>query len=324
MDPTLARYPFLEAAREAVTERGSSLEEVLGTSGRSAVLDRALERIHRALSGETVGTPRTDHEVELLSYPVARIVVSLVDDPRVTDRYVRAEARSATDRLADEDDLTTADLLEEFGVETREREGGRYVSVLDYLTLVGVLEEQRWRLVNRQLDDGWVAVTDTERTRLVEAGVRQRVGRDLPLSVPPPVTTRLEAAVDEIHRAIGSVQLPESVPVVDPAAFPPCMGTLVDRVEGDEALSPTSRYALAAFLTSLGLTPEELNRVIEEPIPEDLTAMAAAVAGEEGPTQFPPGTCETMVALGDCVNPDDLCETIEHPLSYYDERLADQ
>lgn len=323
MDPTLARYPFLEAARSAVTERGSSLEEVLGSSGRSAALDRALERIHRALSGDTVGQPRTDHEVELLSYPLARIVVSLVDDPRVTDRYVRAEARSATERLDEEDadGLDRDELLDEFDLDIRQTEAGQAVAVLDYLTLAVDLDDSRWQLVNRQLRDGWVPVGDDELRHLLEAAIRQRVGRDLPLTVPDEVAERLDEAVDEVQRAIGAVHLPAEVPVIDPAAFPPCMVNLVERVEAEEALPPTSRYALAAFLTSLDLAPEELNRVIEEPIPEALTEMAAAVGGDEGPTQFPPGTCETMVAYGDCVNPDELCATIEHPLEYYVERL---
>ena len=44
-----------------------------------------------------------------------------------------------------------------------------------------------------------------------------------------------------------------------------------------------------------------------------------------------PPSCAAMVEYGDCVDTDDLCETIQHPLSYYgaslertpDDRLVD-
>lgn len=327
MDPTLARYPFLEAARDAVTAADSSLEELLGGTGRSAAVDRAIERIERAIAGEQVGPPRHDHEVELLSYPLARIIVSLVDDRRVTSRYVSAEARSAIDRLVDgqqhdpDGGFSITDLLDEFDIDAVRVEDGHEVAVTDYLGLATELDEERWRLVNQPLANGQVLVADDDLPGLLEAAVRRRVGLDLPLAVPDDVAERLDDAVDEVEEAIGTVRLPESFPVIDPAAFPPCMSHLVEQVEAGQSLARSGRYALASFLTSLGLAPDGLNRVIEPPVPDELIEMARAVGGEEGPTQFPPGTCETMVAYGDCVAPDELCERIEHPLEYYHERV---
>lgn len=331
MDPTLARYPFLYAAREAVTESGSSLEAILGEEGRSAAVDRALDRIEHALSGDTIGDPRRDDEVELLSYPLARIIVSLVDDRRVTNRYVQAEGRTAAERFqsdigrdqTESDRLDHTMIFEEFDLEARPADDGFNLAVVDYLSLSGELSDERWHLVNRGLDEGWVPISESEFPRLLEAAVRQRVGRDLPLTVPDEIANRLAEAVAEIKTAVGAVRLPETFDVVDPAAFPPCMDALIERAEAGEDLSPSSRYALTSFLTSLGLTAEELNRVIEEPVDEQLIEMAKAVSGDEGPTQFPPGSCETMVAYGDCVNKDDLCATIDHPLEYYEERLED-
>lgn len=331
MDPTLARYPFREAAREAVTESGSSIEEILGTGGRSAAVDRALDRIDRSLASDTVGPPHRDPEVELLSYPLARIIVSLVDDPRVTSRYVRAEGRTAAERFEADRDRGETDgfvagfdaAFAEFDVAVRDLDGAPAVAVLDYLPLARELPGDGWRLVNRQLADGWISVGEDELSPLLEAAVRRRVGRDLPLPVPEAMAERLADAVAEVEAAVGGVHLPEALPDVDPAAFPPCMVHLVERVESGESLPPTARYALAGFLTSIGLAPDELDRAVGPPLPDDLTAMAAAVVGDDGPTQFPPGSCETMVAYGDCVNQDDLCARIEHPLEYYAERLAE-
>lgn len=329
MDRTLARYPFLDAAREAVQRAGPSFEALVGGEGGSAALRRAVGRVEAALGGETVGEAHRDPEVEVLSYPLARILVSLVDDERVTRRYVRAEARTARDRArragSGGPDGATADrdrLLEEFDLAVDAGEAGLEVDAIRYLSLATSLEGDRWRLVNRPVRDCVVAVAEEEVYDLIEAAVRDRVGEDLPLEVPGELEGALGDAVDGLEDHLGRPSLPADFDHVDPELFPPCMRALIDRVEAGDRLPPRSRYALAAFLTSVGVAPEDLGVVIEGPIPADLETMAGAVAGTEGPTQFPPGSCETLVVYDVCTEPDDLCDRIDNPLEYYARRLA--
>ncbi|MFW6449385.1 MAG: DNA primase regulatory subunit PriL [Halobacteriota archaeon] len=327
MDRSLARYPFLAAAREAVREEAPPIERLLGAEGPSAAVARGRERIERALTGETTGEPHDDPETELLSYPLARIVVSLVDDPLVTDRYVRAEARAAVTRLEEDRsagrlDLDLEALFEDLDVAIRHRDARVDVDRVAYLRLAPAIDDDRWRLVNRPVADGWVAIDEAEVDELLAAAVRQRVGGDLPLEVPPAIEAELADAVDAVEARLGRPQLPEAFEAIDPDRFPPCMQALLDRVEAGDRLDPHARYALASFLTSVGLGPEDLGAVVEGAVPEALVEMAAAVTGEAGPTQFPPGSCATMQVYGVCVDRDELCERIGDPLTYYARRLA--
>jgi DNA primase large subunit len=46
------------------------------------------------------------------------------------------------------------------------------------------------------------------------------------------------------------------------------------------------------------------------------------IAGLRGSrTKYTPPTCSTLKTHGICVNPDNLCKTIRHPLTYYRRRL---
>lgn len=329
MDPVVARYPFIEAARAAVAAEAPSLETLLGAGDRSAVLDRALERIDLSITGRSTGTPHRDFEVEVLSYPLARIIVSLVDDPRVTDRYVRAEANTAINRLESDieaespvsDGMDLSMALEEFDVPIEDHDGVVQVEVTPYLRLATDIEDDAWRLVNRPLRAGLVTLDEDEVMDLLEAAIRRRVGDSLPLTVPDDIAELLEPAVDRVETSLGRRELPTEFDGIDPTRFPPCIRALIARVEAGEPLAPHSHYAIAAFLTSIGLGADDLAAVIDGDIPPALKQMAERIAGEDGPTQFPPGSCETMVALGDCIDPDILCAEIEHPLEYYRERL---
>jgi DNA primase large subunit len=45
------------------------------------------------------------------------------------------------------------------------------------------------------------------------------------------------------------------------------------------------------------------------------------IRGETSPTEYSPPSCATMQSYGDCVNKDDRCETISHPMAYYEKAL---
>jgi DNA primase large subunit len=47
------------------------------------------------------------------------------------------------------------------------------------------------------------------------------------------------------------------------------------------------------------------------------------IRGETSGTQYSPPSCATMQSYGDCVNMDDLCEQISHPMAYYERKIDD-
>jgi len=89
MDALDAKYPFFATAREAVADAAVSLPELVAAD--APAVERARERVERALMDGTVASESGafptesayDTQAELLSYPIARILVSLLDsDPR--------------------------------------------------------------------------------------------------------------------------------------------------------------------------------------------------------------------------------------------------
>ncbi len=107
MDPLHARYPFLDGARESVREADIGLVAVVTGDERHPAVERGVERVRRALVDGTV-RPAPDDErrwgtrAELLSYPVARVLVSLVDAPGAVEKYASSEADTAFERFTDD------------------------------------------------------------------------------------------------------------------------------------------------------------------------------------------------------------------------------
>ena len=396
MNARHARYPFTTEAREAVQSAGVTLESVV--QREAPAVERGRERVERALLEGTIEseTPgRWDTADELLSYPIARVLVSLLGVPAAVEKYAAAEAATAHERFAEDltgdatlrsvsrSQLSLSDLLEEFDLADDvhpERDGGgsasgagtgtgagagtgtgaahesdRFrVAVGAYLRLADPGWGGDWRLAVRELADGEVRVTRAELHRMLEAAVRERVAEGLPFDVR--ASTAGEAIADaladeeEALRTLLSDRDPvPDVGVVRPDLFPPCITGLLERAreagidenadghggsadrDGREAttdeprpLSPTSAFTLQAFLADLGMDAEAVT-TLQGAGGADAEAVAtrAEYIADGSRSQYPPPSCETVQAYGDCPGPDERCETIASPLAYYVDAVAD-
>ena len=338
MDALHARYPFLEDARAAVEDAGVDLAAVVEED--ADVVERGLERVSRALTDHDVGPMARSTRIELLSYPVARVIASLVDADIVRRRYAAAEAATAFERFtadfADDDEirsvgtpkLTREAMLEEFDLvdATRQTADGFSMDVAAYLTYAADLRQSEWRLARRRLDDGQVPVEPDELDRLLREAVRQRIDDSLPLSVPDGIAESLQDEVRAIETQLEDLDLTRDIDTVVPELFPPCMQHLLDSVKRGEHLPHHSRFAITTFLTNIGLTTDEIVDLyqVNPGFGEEMTRYQTDhIRGETSPTEYTAPACATMKAYGDCVNPDDLCDNISHPLSYYEVKLDD-
>ena len=343
-DPLYARYPFFSAAREAV-QRADISPPRLVTEGDPAV-ERARERVERALMSGTVAseTPgRWSDRDELLSYPIARILVSLVDVRAAVEKYAEAEAETAFARLREDLDADDAELrsvstpradletvLDEFDLDgTVQRVGddphraGFRIDVTAYLRLADPDWGDGWRLVNRDLAAGAVPIDGDELRRLLREAVRRRVADGLPFEVRG--STGGDAIAEALSEDVATLRdrlaererLPD-VEAVIPAQFPPCMQALLDR----DGLAPHAAFAATAFLVSLGLDADTIAERWPALDDGSLSYRTTVLADTNG-SQYPAPSCATMQAFGDCVNPDERCETIDHPLRYYASAVAD-
>lgn len=330
-----ARYPFLDDAREAVEAADVDLVELVNRDGAAAV-DRAVARVDAALREGTIGQPHRRTRVELLSYPIARVLVSLVDEHVLIRKYAHAEATAARERFeadlssgdqlksTSDDGMTVDRLLAEFDLtgDVQSTPDGYRIAVGPYLRLSGDLDGDDWRLANRALSNGLVPIDGAELHDLLQQAIRDRISAGLPLSVPDPIETGLDDAVAQLDEALADRQLSTDFAAVRPDLFPPCVQSLLDRVDAGDELDRPGRFALTAFLTSVGMSADEIAELSAgDAFDAETTRYQAAHLGEDGTGEYPPPSCATMVAFGLCVDKDELCAEIDHPLTYYDERL---
>jgi len=348
--PLYARYPFLEAARQAVGELGVDIETLIA-EGAPAV-DRGRKRVERALLAGRVDAEDPEEwrdEDELLSYPIARILVSLLDSGAAIEKYAAAEANTAVERLeadfaAGDDGLksTTSARLDretilaelgltdaivaeaDTGQPNREPEWFR-VSVGTYLQLTAGSKGDRWRLVNRAVDDGEVRVRREELFSLLETAIRRRIAEGLPfegLTEGEGIVEPLEADLGELRRLLSERTVVGRIDFVNRELFPPCIENLLQKAEDGIELEAYESFTLMAFLTGIGMEADEIVAFCGESSldPEGIRYQTEYLRDDRG-TQYPPPSCETLSAYGICHNEDDHWKEAAHPLEYYKQQL---
>lgn len=325
-----AKYPFTNEAAEYVKSLNIDIND-LTSEGFSVILDVAERRVIDALTTGRIDA-ELQGEVEILAYPAALMLIALAGDERAQRRYSLGESKRAYELLRQE----SPDVLMQIGEHTfgwnariANREIGEALyefglSYPDYLRNAVRIRDPDWKLTNRVLEQGYVYCHRDEFARLLKEEVEARVLSRIVGhygSIPAAITPRVER-IRKLVVARAQMYGPEETPkAVLAAAMPPCMKALLSNLSSGKHVPHIGRFALTAFLSNIGVTDEEVVKMFRPQ--SDFSERIARYQVEHisgrrgGKKKYTAPNCKTMKTHGICVNPDQICATISHPLSYY-------
>jgi DNA primase large subunit len=317
-----AKYPFTHEALAYVKEQGYSIGDIVSRPAYGPVRARGKKRVLEALSvtGSNDDTPLQPEE-ELLSYPVARMLVSMMKDTYLLRRYAVWEAKRAYAFLASEDDDMLLAVGKDFNLLARVEGHDFVIHFTDYLRYAAPMRDPVWKLISRNIVRGMVYIKKDEYARLVEEAVREKILSSVspvPVSLAGPLKPYADEVLVELNRLKSKMNLNVGGDV-SREAFPPCMKYLLAELQKGVNLPHTARFALTSFLANIGHDKEkimELYRMAPD-FREDMTRYQVEHITGAGGTEYTSPSCKTMMTYGNCYGKDKLCEYVNHPLTYY-------
>ncbi len=321
----LALYPFVTQAQDYVRNLNVSLLDLFNKRGYEAVRLRAKSRVIESISKGITKT-KTDGEtasnIELLSYPIARILVSCINDNLLTRRYALAEAKASHTFLEREDEHMLVAVGRDFNVSASFENEHFRMHFTDYIRLSAGMRDIKWKLVNRQLNNGFVGVGSLEFARLLQEATFRRILSELPLDVPEDMCKQVAPYVNGIVAELAEYKSNNHTGdfgEVNAEFFPPCIRHALSGVRGGVNLGHSTRFALTSFLLNIGMNVDEVVGMfnVSPDFDESKTRYQVEhIAGSSGVEYSTPG-CDTMKTYGNCSGKDELCDRIVHPLGYY-------
>jgi DNA primase large subunit len=327
----LAKFPFTKEASEYVKSRNIQPLELVEPEF-TPILDRAIDRIKQTIFGGRISPEMSVEDVDILAYPTALMLISVLGNDRVRRRYALAEAKRASQLLRNESPEKILHIaITSFNWDARidELDLGRSHFELalhfeDYVRNSARIHDLKWKLVNRVVSRGYVLLPREDFARLLEEEVQARVlekTSDLNVMLPKELegyVQPLRAIVEARASYFAAEEMPRTAM---PEAMPPCMKNLLSLLQTSKHISHMGRFAMTTFLLGIGTTEEGLLTMFKSFTDFDeriARYQVEHIAGRRGSrTKYTAPNCSTMRTHGLCVNPDELCAAIIHPLSYY-------
>jgi DNA primase large subunit len=337
----LSHFPFLKKAQEHIKKSFPPLDQLLKEEKGAFLVELAVKRINQALAVAAKKPPvahfPTRDDEEIASYVLARIIVSCIQDKQLYDRLTRYEAERAYQFLLSEkstesdpgagwnqhavlDDEGNSKIANYLAAEFRIDLAKDRMPLADYVEIVSVLHEDRFKLVNRRVQNGQVGIKKEELLELLRERIRVILRRDLPYHVPKALCAQLAPVAESIKKEYQQ-QMLQQFGSIEESAFPPCMQALITALTAGTNLTHAGRFALTTFVHTVGMdVPAIAELYARSPDfdPEKTMYQVEHITGRGGSgTEYTAPACAAMRTTGLCVNRDAICENTSHPLSYY-------
>jgi DNA primase large subunit len=197
----------------------------------------------------------------------------------------------------------------------------------DYLKFTSRMRSKEWKLVNTEVKEGFVALSQVRLARVLQQALQDRIEAELPLPVNDQISQVLGSDLKELKERTTLKRdqfKAEDFGKVSVENFPPCMKHLIGMAQAGENMPHSGRFSLTAFLHHVGLSPEDILALFAVSPDFDQSKTKYQVdhiTGETSGTEYTPPECATMKSYGICFEADDLCKHpqayVKHPLTYY-------
>ncbi len=352
-----SKYPFLITPQKYFEEKYGyplSFLDIIRVHTTENVKNRVIERIRGAIKAKIPHPKNISDDEEILSFYVSLLILGVINDKWLTTRYGVFEAKRVREYLEKEKPEVIEAIGRILGLNIKflgingaykipyDIRKGRVtyihlpfkVSVYDYLKSVRLHTDLSWKLSNQVVNKGYIYLSQQRVSRFLEEIISQKIVEMIkPIDIDD-LPEKLKELFEEVNRIYHDERRKhvkeaikfslrekfeeiESLGIIEPEAFPPCIKTLYQEALNGKHLSHHARFALASFLLNIGLDVDAVVDVFRK-LPDFNENIARYqvehLAGLRGSRKkYKPYNCSTMKTLGLCVAE---CK-VKNPLTYY-------
>ena len=315
------RFPFSSASKRFLKESGLKLDSV-----GEEVLNRAAIMISHAAAGkEYVVDIRSSDllEHEIVAFPIAKILLSLMKDPSLYRSFSSMISRSTfnyIEKSADRKQLSL-ELAKDLGIEFElVDEKSFFVSIPLQQFLSIKFNDSSLKLVHQTVQNGRVMLNINLLCRFISELVFLRVFESLPVELGE-IPSSFKQFARQLSSQVKRRQFEEFNFKVEGSVnanlFPPCLASLYKQQIEGEHLPHMARFFLASFLNAVGMSQQQILMVFKKS-PNFDEKIASYQIRRIAEQNYAPASCEKIKSYGFCKEAG--CG-VKHPLRYYRRKL---
>ncbi len=322
----LAKYTFMPEAGDYIRANEISIPDLISPVFRD-VLKRAEGRILESIKSNRVSDKRErNREVEIMSFPVALMLVRSANLNHLMERYSQAEAvRIETLLMKEENQKIIEDIFETFlKIRLEHSTVSNFpnfkIGLVDYLKRSINFRGPDWKLVNRIVQGGNVYVSQVDLIRLIREEIRAMILQRLKSTKVPNLPQELETIVKSIIKATPPPRAPFATLRIAQENYPPCLKEALLLLEKGENVPHYGRFLMATYLLAVGKSVDEIMAIFPKSpdFKKSVTQYQVEhIAGMKGGhTKYSVPSCKTLQTHSFCFKDPIKCNEISSPLQY--------
>jgi DNA primase large subunit len=323
----LAKYSFLPQAGDFIRAQGITVSD-LASSDYDKVVKRAQKRVLDSIKNAKISPIISEKEIEIMSFPVALMLVKSTNLDHVMSRYALAEAIRVEEFLKKE---RNSKIIEELfnsslGLELEHNRQNPSlppfkIPLQEYLRRATQFHKSEWKLVNKIVGNGKVFLIQDDLIRLIREEIRVMIMQRLKDVKVSKLPANLQEMVNEIIRAAPPPpQSPYTIIHVAPENYPPCVRRALDMLDNGENVPHYGRFLMATYLLSVGKSVDEIVALFPKApdFKQNVTRYQVEhLAGlKGGRTRYRVPSCKTLQTHQFCFKDPVKCYEITSPLQY--------
>ncbi len=310
-------FPFTKSAKKIVLEEDPSLEDL-----PESVIERAELMAKYAFAGKKYLFELHSSDLllqELLAFPVAKIIVSFVNDTTLFRKFSAMVANSAYAFLTNEKEKGKAaiSLASDFGLKFDFPESKSFFISMPLQQFLSVpFNDDSLKLVNQFVSDGIVFLDLNGFCRFLREKSYAVVLASLPVKVKG-LPKRLESISKSLKTEAKAREQKLFATAfkgnIAPEAFPPCIASMYSQLASGQKLPHMANFTLATFLNSIKM-PKSAILALFKKSPNFKEGIASYQLDRIAAQDYAPPSCDKIKSYGFCT--DKNCKA-KHPITYY-------
>lgn len=138
----------------------------------------------------------------------------------------------------------------------------------DFISVSSQIMDENWKLINNNIENGWVFLKSTQTKRLLAEKVRKTITEKAKLP-PTRIPEEIEDRIKEIKGSIKDIKdsfQQSSISITSEErseAYPPCINNIINKTKNGINLSHFERLVLVFFLINIDFTVDEVLNIFK-------------------------------------------------------------
>lgn len=297
------------------------IETPIGKSALEESKIRISIAIAKQLSKEPISRdvkPKTAQPLQsIISYGISRMIISCINQT-VINKFVESEAIRSIEYFYKEPYTIQKEIESELGFNHTDSK----IKISDYIPLHMTKYDDKYKLVNMKVTNGYVILTENADVQLVfKERLKLKLLDKLPLKVNNDAKEALMPVISDFTSKYNDIYTKQygEVTIDD---FPPCINSIISMINRKENPTHSGRFALVTFCNKIGMRSEDIVKLFQtvKDFEVNMTLYQVDhIIGKKGGVKYSAPSCNTMKTNNLCrCGSDPLCKKVKHPLGYYE------